>query len=71
MVAKDEEGNSVPVPGLILESKEAARRYITSLLRIQNKKNVHPAFENKSFVMEEYLEELKNHPVRLEFKKGK
>lgn len=71
MVAKDDEGNSVPVPGLILESKEAARRYITSLLRIQAKKNAHPAFEKKSFVLEDYLEELKNHPVRIELKNGK
>lgn len=69
MVAKDESGKSVPVPGLILESKEAARRYITSFLRIQAKKNVHPAFEKKSFVLDDYLEELKKHPVRIELKK--
>ncbi len=33
MVAKDEEGNTVTVPPLILESKEEVRRFVESIQR--------------------------------------
>ncbi|MCL4109364.1 UNVERIFIED_CONTAM: hypothetical protein GTU68_033189 [Idotea baltica] len=35
MVAKDEDGQPTPVPGLLLESKEDVRRYLEAIKRIQ------------------------------------
>ena len=38
MVAKDESGNNVNVPKLILSDMEEVRRFYDSINRIQNKK---------------------------------
>ena len=40
MVAKDENGKSAPIPGIILTSKDEIRRYARSIVRQQEGKNI-------------------------------
>lgn len=65
MVAKDDDNKSVQVPGLILESPESIRRFITTLLKIESKKANHPAFDKTTFKLDDYRDLLKQHPVQL------
>jgi uncharacterized protein (TIGR00369 family) len=63
MVAKDNSGKSVKVPGLILDSETAVRRFLKSATAIKMKRNRKHAFKDDGFQAEAYLEELKNYNV--------
>ncbi|RMA64634.1 acyl-CoA thioesterase [Ulvibacter antarcticus] len=63
MVAKTDEGESVAVPGLILDSKNEIRRFIKSAKRVELKKNRKSLFRDADFKAEDYLEELKQYNV--------
>lgn len=67
MVAKNENGESVPVPGLILKSEKDVRRFIKSLKRQQMKKERSEEFETTDFLSEKNRERLKGHHVKLDF----
>lgn len=60
MVAKDENGNNVKVPGIILDSKNKVRRFARSIARQEQAKNRTTAFRTSEFKMELYLDSLKN-----------
>lgn len=55
MVAKDEDGNNVRVPGLILDSIDDIRRFARSIRRIEQGKNRVKQFTDSEFIIEEHL----------------
>ncbi|WP_373056029.1 acyl-CoA thioesterase [Zunongwangia sp. H14] len=62
MVAKDSNGKSVKVPGLILKTDNDIRRFAKSLKRISMKKIRKQEFQDTDFMSDEYLhiQELEN-----------
>jgi uncharacterized protein (TIGR00369 family) len=66
MVAKDEQGNNVPVPGIILDTVNKVRRYARSIARQEQAKNRTTAFRTSEFKMELYLDSLKNQNAKIE-----
>ncbi|MEH6408595.1 MAG: acyl-CoA thioesterase [Leeuwenhoekiella sp.] len=69
MVAKDEAGKSVSVPGLILKDKNDIRRFVKSLKRQQMKHERKDEFTEMDFISNKYLEMLKEHNIKMEFKR--
>ncbi len=65
MVAKDETGKNVPVPGLILNSEEAVRRFARSIVRQEQARNRSNNFKASEFKIEDHLEALKKHNVKI------
>jgi uncharacterized protein (TIGR00369 family) len=55
MVAKDQEGKSAPIPGIILTSKQEIRRFARSITRQQEGKNRTSRFNSKVFKVDKYL----------------
>jgi uncharacterized protein (TIGR00369 family) len=66
MVAKDDDGNNVPVPGIILNTKDKVRRFARSITRQEQARNRVSNFKTSEFKMELYLDSLKNQNVKLE-----
>ena len=66
MVAKDKEGKSVAVPGLILSDLEEVRRYFESWKRLETKKEMHAREVDLDYTSIEALDLLKEHNVLLE-----
>jgi hypothetical protein len=66
MVAKDENGVSQDVPGLILNDKTEVKRYLKSLKRIETKKSRQAEFDHQDFSHQDYLENLKGYKVKIE-----
>jgi uncharacterized protein (TIGR00369 family) len=66
MVAKDDEGNSVPVPGLILSNFEDVKRFCNSLKQIALKKERDLHEEVFNYTSKETLEGLKKYNIKLE-----
>jgi uncharacterized protein (TIGR00369 family) len=69
MVAKDENGKSSPVPGIILTTPEDVRRFTRSVIRQQEGRNRTSRFHVDSFKMKDYLNLLKTQNVRVELEK--
>ena len=67
MVAKDEDGNSMKVPGLILSSKEGIRRFARSVERQRQTNLRNENFKPSEFEVQDYLELLKGHNLDLQF----
>ncbi|WGK64175.1 acyl-CoA thioesterase [Croceiramulus getboli] len=65
MVAKDNAGKSVEVPGLLLENKTHIRRFIKSLKRKENKQKRKQEFKDKNFLETDYIDLLKDHRVQI------
>ncbi len=65
MVAKDENGNNVPVPGIILDTTNKVRRFARSIARQEQAKNRTTAFRTSEFKMELYLDSLKNQNAKI------
>lgn len=59
MVAKNDEGNSVPVSGLILDSVESVRRFTRSIRRIEQSTIRVKRFKDSEFIVEDHLHLLK------------
>ncbi|HLF53461.1 acyl-CoA thioesterase [Flavobacterium sp.] len=68
MVAKDEFGNSVTVPGLIIANMEEVRRFYNSLKRMALKKERDHHEETFDYSSKEVLMELEQYNVSLELK---
>ncbi|WP_142783554.1 acyl-CoA thioesterase [Changchengzhania lutea] len=66
MVAKDEDGKNVPVPGLILNSEESVRRFSRSIKRQEQMKNRSNNFKASEFKMNEHLKLLTTQNVNVE-----
>ncbi|MGJ8742946.1 acyl-CoA thioesterase [Polaribacter sp.] len=55
MVAKDENGKSAPIPGLILTSKDEIRRYARSITRQSEGKHRTSRFNSKVFKVDDFI----------------
>lgn len=66
MVAKDESGNNVHVPGLILNSHESIRRFARSLTTQKHAKIRNENFTLQEFDMAKYIHEIENQNARIE-----
>ena len=65
MVAKDENGKNVPIPGLIIENEQGVRRFSRSLRRKEQALKRGTRFESSKFQMEEHLPLLDNENVKI------
>ncbi len=66
MVAKDESGRSVQVPGLILENDDDIRRFVKSIKRSKMKAKRKAEFHETDFTSDSYLHLLENQNVKIE-----
>jgi len=65
MVAKDDDGKSVAVPGLILDSKESIRRFARSIIRQKQGRQREEKFHELEFKSEDYLQLIENHNAQI------
>lgn len=66
MVAKNNDGKSVAVPGLIVNDEMEVRRFLKAAKRIEMKKNRQKEFDSDDFVPHNYLNDLENYNVKIE-----
>ena len=66
MVAKDEDGNNVLVPGLILKTKDEIRRFARSISRQEQAKTRVSTFNSSEFKIDDHLEIIKMYNVQVE-----
>ncbi|WP_179345745.1 acyl-CoA thioesterase [Winogradskyella ursingii] len=66
MVAKNENGKSSEVPGLIINDKTEVLRFLKAIKRETTKKMRQKEFDHIDFSIKNYLEELKNYRVKIE-----
>ena len=66
MVAKDNSGKNVPVPGIILDSKQSIRRFARSIARQEQAKKRSNNFKSSEFKIEEHLEFIKTQNAKIE-----
>jgi acyl-CoA hydrolase len=65
MVAKDENGKNVRVPGIILDSTDKVRRFARSIARQEQAKNRTTAFRKSEFKIELYKDSLKGQNAKM------
>lgn len=70
MVAKDENGKSAPIPGLILKTKNEIRRFARSIARQQEGRNRMSRFNSKIFKVNDYLHLFNNSNSKIEIKEN-
>jgi uncharacterized protein (TIGR00369 family) len=68
MVAKDENGKSTPIPGIILTSKDEIRRYARSIVRQEEGKNRTSRFSSKVFKIVDYVHLLEKSNSKIDLK---
>lgn len=66
MVAKDDKGTNVPVPGLILKDSNSVRRFVRSINRQQQVKMRDNQFEEGAFRFEDHVHTLSDYNVKTE-----
>lgn len=65
MVAKNGEGKSTSVPGLILENETAVRRFVRSIIRKEDANARRDRFKASEFRLEDHIQLLKEYNVQL------
>jgi len=68
MVAVDELGKTVLVPGLILKTKMDAKRFIKSIIRRESDAKRNEDLDNIYKNVDEHLDQLKDYRVQIDFK---
>ncbi|WP_150451935.1 acyl-CoA thioesterase [Arenibacter lacus] len=68
MVAKDTDGNNLPVPGLIIEDEQGVRRFARSLVRKKQAMSRSTKFDETQFKLQDYLKKLDQENVKLKLK---
>lgn len=68
MVAKNQDGKSVPVPGLLLENVQGVRRFSRSMRRKNEAFSRDTQFDSSKFKIEEHLELLNGENIKLALK---
>jgi hypothetical protein len=68
MVAKDENGKSTPIPGIILTTKDEIRRFSRSIIRQSEGRNRTSRFSSEAFKTEDYLHLFEGSNSKIEFK---
>ncbi len=66
MVGKNEQGDSVKVPGLIVTNTTEIKRFLKALKRIETKRARQQEFDSKDFSHTNYLDDLKQYNVKIE-----
>ena len=66
MVAKDGEGNSVEVPGLIVKNDIEVSRFLKAIKRIEMKNKRQDEFDSEDFVPHNYIKYLENYNVKIQ-----
>ncbi len=69
MVAKDDNGKSVKVPGLIIDSETALRRFVKGAASMKLKQQRKIEFTASEFRKEDYLDELSEYRIQLKLNK--
>jgi len=67
MVARGDDGKSIEVPGLILNNLTEIKRFLKALKRIEMKRKRTDEFDHEDFTAANYMEELKNYKVKVNF----
>ncbi len=67
MVAKDDTGKNTSVPGLIMNNNLEIRRFLKEVKRIEMKRKRQEEFDCDDFMPENYLKDLENFNVKIEF----
>lgn len=67
MVAKDDDGTSVHVPGLILDSEESIRRFARSIERNRQMHVRNEHFKQSEFEIQEHIAHLDGHNIDIQF----
>jgi acyl-CoA hydrolase len=65
MVAKDADGRSTPVPGLIIEDEQGVRRFCRSIQRKKQAMSRNSQFESSQFKINDHLKDLDNENVKI------
>lgn len=68
MVAKDSEGKSVAVPGLLVNDKHGVRRFTRSKFRKESAFDRDKKFDESNFKSKEHLKMLKDENIKIELK---
>lgn len=68
MVAKDENGKNAKVPGIILDSEQAIRRFARSITRQEQAKHRTSKFKSSEFKIDEHLEIIRKHNAKIALK---
>jgi uncharacterized protein (TIGR00369 family) len=71
MVAKDDEGKSVEVPGLIVSNYDGLRRFLRSIKHIKMRNERKIEFSRLNFEVEKYQDVFKNYRVQIRIKEKK
>ena len=66
MVAKDENGKNVPVPGLILDTEQSVRRFARSIARQEQARTRSSRFNSSDFKIDEHIELIKIQNAKLD-----
>ncbi|MGB1037967.1 MAG: acyl-CoA thioesterase, partial [Bacteroidia bacterium] len=66
MVAKDDDGKNVSVPGLILTDSNSIRRFVRSINRQEHVRQRDNQFEEGTFKHEDHLDDLSDYNVKIE-----
>lgn len=66
MVAKDKNGKNVPIPGLILDTKQSVRRFARSIARQEQAKTRSSRFNSADFKIEEHIDLVKTQNAKVE-----
>lgn len=69
MVAKDENGKSIPVPGLLVKTEQGIRRFARSKQRKEEAFSRDTRFDSSIFKAEEHIEGLKTENIQIEWNK--
>lgn len=65
MVAKDENGKTVKIPGIILETDDDIRRFVKSIKRQELKSEKYNVLSDINFHSQDYLDQLKDYNVKI------
>ncbi|MEP3209617.1 MAG: acyl-CoA thioesterase [Maribacter sp.] len=68
MVAKDDKGNSIEVPGLLVQDEQGVRRFARSKFRKESAFRRDTQFDESNFKMNAYLESLLDENIKIELK---
>ncbi|MEP1489657.1 MAG: acyl-CoA thioesterase [Algibacter sp.] len=66
MVAKDESGKNVPVPGLILDTEQKVRRFARSIKRQEQARKRSNSFKASEFKIDEHIELIKTQNAKID-----
>jgi len=66
MVAKNDKGKNVAVPGLIVNDPLELRRFLKAVKRVEMKRKRREEFDAEDFIPENYLKDLEKHNVKVE-----